>query len=455
MNSDLIRQGQDQHAKMANDKLRLFLKFLPLIIPYSFQLLRERIAGLIHAWTYRATPDPVNVVIVGGSFAGITLAKRLVTILPTGYRVILIEKNSHFNYSFNFPRYSVLQGSEHAAFIPYHGIASGAPPGIFEHVHDRAIDITDTQVLLASGKPLDYKYLVIATGSSSPLPAKVEATDKDAACAELRSVQERIKDAQKIAVIGAGAVGVELATDIKAFYPDKDVTIVHSRDRLLNKFGKKLHDYVFGVLEEMGIDVVLGARPRLELNGGIGAQTMELKDGVTEKFDLVVCPSSASTLNITLTLTQIPCTGQRPNSSIVASYRPDAISEGTGLIKVCPTLQVITAGKSSSQLFACGDVAEHGGPLMARASHYQSQVVANNILSLIKGRNTRLKNYVPQHEIEGSLKLTLGKTRYVMFMADGKEDILVVRDDGGLHLEVQRAWWYYGAKDELKLSEVS
>lgn len=35
--------------------------------------------------------------------------------------------------------------------------------------------------------------------------------------------------AKNIAVIGGGAVGVELATDIKSYYPEKSVTLVHSR----------------------------------------------------------------------------------------------------------------------------------------------------------------------------------------------------------------------------------
>jgi NADH dehydrogenase FAD-containing subunit len=50
------------------------------------------------------------IVIIGGSFTGVQLSKILVDSLPTGYRVLLIERNSHLNYSFNFPRYSVSKG---------------------------------------------------------------------------------------------------------------------------------------------------------------------------------------------------------------------------------------------------------------------------------------------------------------------------------------------------------
>jgi apoptosis-inducing factor 2 len=46
----------------------------------------------------------------------------------------------------------------------------------------------------------------------------------------MRTFQERIKAAKKIAVIGGGAVGIEMASDIKSVYPKTDVTLVHSRN---------------------------------------------------------------------------------------------------------------------------------------------------------------------------------------------------------------------------------
>jgi hypothetical protein len=96
---------------MANGKLKLFLKIIPILIKYSFTLLSHRLRAITHHWTYRTVPSPKNVVVLGGSFAGIQLAKRLTETLPTGHRAVLVEKNSHFNYVFNFPRYSVLLGT--------------------------------------------------------------------------------------------------------------------------------------------------------------------------------------------------------------------------------------------------------------------------------------------------------------------------------------------------------
>jgi len=57
-------------------------------------------------------------------------------------------------------------------------------------------------------------------------------------------------------------------------------------------------------------------------------------------------------------------------------------------------------------VFSLGDVAETGGPKMARAGFVQAGIVQRNILALIN--RAPLKDYNPI-SIEGLLKLSLGK----------------------------------------------
>jgi heterodisulfide reductase subunit A-like polyferredoxin len=88
---------------MATHTLRLYRKYIFVLVRYGITRLYQRVQAVAHGWTYREVHPPKNVVILGGSFAGIQLAKGLTETLPTGYGVVLIEKNSHFNYVFNFP----------------------------------------------------------------------------------------------------------------------------------------------------------------------------------------------------------------------------------------------------------------------------------------------------------------------------------------------------------------
>ncbi|KAK2601698.1 hypothetical protein QQS21_004773 [Conoideocrella luteorostrata] len=416
---------------MSLQSFKFIYLYARFVIPRLFQVISEKIHGFLHRLTYRAVDSAQNVVVLGGSFGGIALTQRLARTLPTGYRVILVEKNSHFNYLFNFPRYSVLQRREHLAFIPYDGIASGAPAGIYQLVRGEVTSITDHAVLLTSGGEIPYAYLCVATGTSQTPPAKLRATSDTEGCAELQTIQAQVKASQKIAVIGAGAVGVELATDIKSYYPEKDVTLIHSRERLLSRFGSKLHDHALAMLEKLSIEVLLNQRPEIPTASErwlAGRRSIQLADGQAVEYDLI-----------------IPCTGQVPNSQILESLRPDAISYSTGRILVQPTLQISSVDKGLQKIFALGDVAETAGPKMARAAWFQADVVHENILAMTRGKRPT-KIYAPNLELEGALKLTVGKSDWLLYTQSNNGDEMITSGSNGKEdLDVESVWAFYNA----------
>ncbi|KAI0155746.1 hypothetical protein BJ166DRAFT_554674 [Pestalotiopsis sp. NC0098] len=419
---------------MTSDQLTLFRKAFSILLPMLGKMAIQRVAAVYHSWTWRNRADAKHVVVVGGSFAGIQLVKRLAETLPTGYNIVWIEKNSHLNYSFVFPRFSVMTGHEQTAFIPYDGIGRSAPAGIITHIQDKVVDITAKHVLLASGDEIEYAYLAIATGTSQPLPVQVTSTERDDACQELRGVQEAIKSSQKIAIVGGGAVGVQLSSDIKDFYPDKDVTLVQSRDHLLCAFGERLQNYTLEALRnELQVRVLLNERPTMPAQGNFArSATLTFSNGREEEFDLI-----------------IGCTGQRPNSAILASLLPSAISKETARILVQPTLQVMPSYTEASHdlpIFVVGDVAEHGGPKMARAGFLQADVVVDNILDMIKGRGAT-KTYKPKWFLEGAIKLTLGKTHKAIYSmdSDGSDVLIPDRKSTALDLGIKHVWGQFGA----------
>ncbi|KAL2869639.1 NAD(P)/FAD-dependent oxidoreductase [Aspergillus lucknowensis] len=442
---------------MASDTLKMFSRGLAWFIPYLLRQGLHTFYAMYHGWTYHATSNPKHIVVIGGSFAGLELVKRLTQTIPTGYKVIWIEKNSHLNYVFAFPRFSVVQGLEGRAFIPYTGVEAGAPEGCLRKIQGVVTGVfmgeEGGKVTLQGGEEVAFEYLVLATGSTQPLPVQVSSTEREDACKELQGVQSVIEESQTIAILGGGAVGVELASDIKDFYQDKEVTLVHSRDQLLNRFGPRLQDHTLTALRnELGVRVLLGERPRLP-SGGESSMTrnarLVFKDGREEAFDLV-----------------IGCTGQRPNSSILATAYPGSLCGKSSRILVQPTLQILTNNtitafpatthptpNRSERVFALGDVAAHPGPLMARAGVVQSEIVVQNILSLINGQPAK-KIYKPNWFIEGAIKLTLGKTHYAIYARDGGEketgdEVMIVSKKGKVDLDVGMAWRQYGVGKEF------
>ncbi|KAE8166082.1 FAD/NAD(P)-binding domain-containing protein [Aspergillus tamarii] len=365
-----------------------------------------RLSSLLHRYTYRLSSTPQNVVVIGGSFTGALLVKRLAHTLPSGYRVILVEKRSHMHYAFAFPRNAVFSGREDRALIPYDNLTAGAPAGIYQRIQDEVSSITESHVGLSSGGQLEYDFLILATGTAQPSPTRLEALSWNGAVAELRDSQQQIKDAKRIAVIGGGGAGIEMVTEIRAKYPDKHLSLVHSKARLLPRFGPKLHSYVLDVLQRMDIDVILRERLVLpvEKQGLMGESEISLSTGETRTWDLI-----------------IRCTGLRPQSDMLASFAPKSVAHN-GEILVRPTLQVDKLPLSRGNIFALGDVARTGGPKQGRAGMMQGEVVLNNILRLIQKRNG-LQEYHPL-PFEGTLYLTLGKNLKIMYIQQGDFELL-------------------------------
>lgn len=80
--------------------------------------------------------------------------------------------------------------------------------------------------------------------------------DKASSVRYLQSHQQRVKEANFILIVGGGAVGVQMATDLKEYYPEKEVVLVHSRPNLMPAFHPGIHDIIKKRFDELGIKYV-------------------------------------------------------------------------------------------------------------------------------------------------------------------------------------------------------
>ncbi|KAH8807546.1 hypothetical protein F5884DRAFT_343156 [Xylogone sp. PMI_703] len=425
---------------MSFQKYKVFAQFYYYITLFSVRQKFQAFYALIHRKTYRLVPNPRRVLILGGSFAGTHLARRLAHTLPSGYTVALLEKNSHFHFAFAFPRFSVVGGHESRAFIPYDGLASDAPGGIFQHIQGVAkrVNFKEKSVDLADGRSIPYEYLVVATGAAQPPPTRLRSTSREGAIEELQTFQQQIESARNIAVVGGGAAGIELLTDIKDTYPNKEVTLIHSRSQLLPRFGPKLHEYVFQELKKYGISILLNERPKIPSAGtnGESQNVLTLSDGSKKVFDLI-----------------LSCTGLRPNSGFFLPGAPECLAS-TGEILVSENLQIESRGTNSvfddGHYFAIGDVAQTGGPKQARASMFQAETVVRNILKLIRG-SSALNTYAPL-PLEGAIKLTLGRVNEVMYLQYPTFEFLQPTKQHGEDVGAGEMWKRLNVKED-KLKE--
>ncbi|PVI04416.1 FAD/NAD(P)-binding domain-containing protein [Periconia macrospinosa] len=143
----------------------------------------------------------------------------------------------------------------------------------------------------------EYDYAIIATGLKRHWPAVPKSGSYEEYMQDGKAFiqnivggdSEKPQDGRRVAIIGAGAVGVEFAGEIKVYYPNIKVTLVHSRSQVLSSepLPSEVKDQVGTLLAETGVDVVLGNRATVtELPSG--EFDVKLADGRTITADFVI-----------------------------------------------------------------------------------------------------------------------------------------------------------------------
>ena len=234
--------------------------------------------------------EPQTVVILGASFAGYHAARLIAASIPLdgSWRVVIVEPNMHYQFTWTLPRFCVIEGHEDKTFIPYGPYLPSTAQEFVRWVHRRAESISEKKVMIeGTGEQIAYDYLVIATGAGVglKLPSRVGAEGKQRGIELLQQMQRQIKESRKLVVVGGGAAGVELATDAKQRYPDKKVTLVHSREAVMHRFGPELQAAARKGLEDLGVKVLLGERAVSE-NAETGLLT--LSSGKVLEYDFCV-----------------------------------------------------------------------------------------------------------------------------------------------------------------------
>ncbi|OTA98835.1 hypothetical protein M426DRAFT_17053 [Hypoxylon sp. CI-4A] len=408
---------------------KFLLRALRRSLAFRLKLLRHSLSSSSSSTS--EPKKPRNIVIIGASMAGYTAARTIAQyLLPDSeFRVVVVEPRDHFHFTWVLPRFCVVGDHEHKAFIPYGGYlpkgALEADGGKVAWVKDRVARLErDSVVLEASGQEIPYEFLIVATGAGATdtLPSRVPANEKTEGVKLLKEMQKRIRESQDLVVVGGGAAGVELATDAKSQYREKRVVLVHSRDALMHRFGPRLQAAALDGVEALGIELIMGDRVVSEdKEKGIAV----LKSGKEITCDYLV-----------------NCTGQRPDSKLIAQLSPKSIS-ASGHILTKPTLQI--QDDSFPNIYTCGDVSEtNTANPNSRSAMRQATIAAFNVLSGTEGKKPDEKYF--SHWLDGGIKLTLGLDKSVANVGDGKTEFLFPSKEKDIALMSKEAWHKLGAK---------
>ncbi|HWE81555.1 MAG TPA: FAD-dependent oxidoreductase [Gaiellaceae bacterium] len=303
--------------------------------------------------------------VIGGGYAGYAAATGLDEFVD----VILVEPRDAFVHNVAALRALVDPEWLPRIFLPYERLLANGSV-----VRDRATAVDSARVTLASGAELTPDFIVLATGSTYPYPAK-SGTDETATAVErYRETHEELERAPRVLIVGAGPTGLELAGEISDRWPEKQITILEPEPEILaGEYKQELRDEVRRQLEARGVEFVLGdpltAEPETE-PASFGPFAVSTRAGRTIDADI-----------------WFRCYGLAPVSDylrgdLAGARLPD------GWIEVTPKLQV--AGQT--HVFAIGDASSADLKTAGRAGR-EAEVVVTNIRALLEGG--ALEDYAP------------------------------------------------------------
>ena len=351
-----------------------------------------------------------RVVIAGGGFAGLELAKAL---RNKEYQVVLLDKNNHF--TFQPLLYQVATGGlePNSIAFPLRRIFRKADNVAFRMAEVEAVHPEKRQIDTSIGS-LHYDHFVIATGTrpkffgleqSRLLPLKSVPQALQMRNHVLKEFEKAVITDDKAAkeaytnfvVVGGGPTGVELAGalgEMKKFvlpkdYPNLDldlmnIYLVEGLDRLLPAMSEASSKKAKQYLGELGVQVRLNTM-------------IDEYDGEKVELDGQALP----TRNLIWTA------GVAPNP---VEGLEDALRD-TGRISVDEHLRV----SSSDRVYAIGDVAEmaseenpKGYPMLAPVAIQQGKHLANNLIRRSKGKAEE-----PFEYFDKGTMATVGRNRAV------------------------------------------
>ena len=226
--------------------------------------------------------------------------------------------------------------------VPFADIIRGAKNA--EFINGSAAAIRKDHVLVGTtagvgSRVVPYDYLVLSTGTRYQSDIKTEGASVEHRKASFAAEQKRMGEVSSFAIVGAGLVGIELAGDLKSYFPDKSIEVYTRSGAWLPRIAGA-HERVEPVMKALGVNLVVGK----EIVATDDEGRMVTKEG--EK----VGPAGARTYW---------CTGYKPNTEYLKDDRSDsavaACLDGNGFVIVDKAMR-LDPSNGLGHIFAGGDL---------------------------------------------------------------------------------------------------
>jgi NADH dehydrogenase FAD-containing subunit len=130
-----------------------------------------------------------------------------------------------------------------------------------DYVFDKVTEVDPSaKVVKFAGSPeISYSALIVATGSRLPLIIATPGHSLEQRMSEVKQAGEAISRAKTVVINGSGAVGLEMAGDVRARYPEKRVIILSRDGKVISFHTDAWQQKVKNQLDKMKIEVIKGS----------------------------------------------------------------------------------------------------------------------------------------------------------------------------------------------------
>ncbi len=370
-----------------------------------------------------------RVVIVGGGFGGVSIAKELVE--RKDFQIVLLDRQNYHTFQPLLYQVSTSSLEPESIAYPLRKIVKKGKNTFFRMANVLNVDTTKKAVTTNIGT-ITYDYLIIATGArtnffgNQTIQENAMRMKSVPQALKLRSLMlenleqavitpdpELRKELLNFVIVGGGPTGVELAgglAELRASvlprdYPDMDfsemkIHLIESADRILPPMSPKASKNAEKFLKKLGVEIHLNTL-------------------VTNYENHLVSTNGDLELKSATFVWSAGVTG-----SPLPGLKEEAIVPRANRYKVNEFNQV----EGFEDVFAIGDIAlmktsdyERGHPMVAQPAIQQGKHLAKNLLAIHKGKEMKPFKYFDKGSMatigRNKAVVDLGKLRFGGFFA--------------------------------------
>lgn len=329
-----------------------------------------------------------RVVIVGGSYAGLTALKYVRSM--KNIDITLVSNCPKFWNNIAAPKLLARSDTINTVereFIDIQPTVESAG-GKFIHGNVTSINFEDQLVILQAGDHVCYDYLILATGSRTELYAfkypKGEG-DYKRTIDTIKTLNKKIELADTIAVAGGGATGVETAAHLAA--QGKTVFLICSSPHPLPMLREETYN-TSQILTKIGVNVLSSTKVDKVIRTGDGSVQLDCSNDQLVVADVY-----------------LPCTGVKPNTQYLK--QEDNVVDGQGYVVVDDYLRV----KGKRNVYAFGDIVSGGERTTLDIVYRQGPVLKSALNRDIKHKRAPKQTMQPSNSGRPTIVVSLPNNR--------------------------------------------